>query len=295
YRESQRLVVVQEIVPEIARLYPALPANPRHFAVWRARATSFESLAEFQPLALTLTGAGEPAPLQVISSSGTLFAVLGSGAALGRTLRASDEDKSRDPVIVLTDRLWRQRFGADSSVVGRLAILDGVPRTIVGVLGPDFRFPSGDGLGNVSGTLVVPDAFVPLRIDPEGFSANGEYNYSVIGRLKAGVPFERALAEMNLLQADVAASLPHRPGLKAHVLPLRAAVVGRARRGLLLLLGAVGAVLLIACANLANLSLTRSLARARDAAVRVALGASRGRLVSRIVIEQVILALAGGA
>src|SRR5262249_34304893 len=108
-------------------------------------------------------------------------------------------------------------------------------------------------------------------------------------------PFERALAEMNLLQADVAASLTHRPGLKAHVLPLIDAVGGRARRGLLLLLGPVCARLRIACANLAHLALTRPPARARGAAVRVALGASRGRLVSRIVIEQVILALAGGA
>jgi predicted permease len=295
YRESGQLVVVQEIVPEIAHLYPSLPANPQHFAVWRSRATSFESLAEFQMLPLTLIGAGEPAQLEVVSSSGTLFDVLGSEAALGRTLRASDEDKNREPVMVITDRLWRQRFGADPAVVGRAAVLDGVPRTIVGVLDAAFRFPLGEGLGRLSGTTAVPDAYVPLRIDPERFSANGEYNFAVIGRLRAGVSPALGLAELNVLQADVAATLTHRPGLKARVVPLMDAVVGRARRGLVLLLCAIAAVLLIACANLANLSLTRALSRARDVAVRAALGASRERLVSHVIVEQVILACAGGA
>jgi predicted permease len=294
YRESQRLVVIQEVVPDLAHLYPSLPANPRHFAVWRSRATSFEHLAEFQTLPLTLTGAGEPAQLQVIASSDTLFDVLGAEAALGRTLHASDEDKSRVPVIVLTDRLWRQRFGADPAVVGRVAILDGVAHTVVGVLDSAFRFPTGEGLGSLSATTVGPDAFVPLRIDLEGFSANGEYNYAVIGRLKAGVTPPQGLAELNVLQADIAATLTHRPGLKARIEPLMDAVVGRARRGLLLLLGAIGAVLLIACANLANMALTRSLSRARDVAVRVAFGATRGRLISHVIVEQMILAFAGG-
>lgn len=294
YRESHRLVVVQEIVPELVGLYPTLPVNVRHFAVWRARATSFEAVAAFHTLPLTLTAAGEPAQLEVVASSGTLFDVLGSGAALGRTLRAGDEDMSREPVIVLTDRLWRERFGANPAVVGRAAVLDGVPRTIVGVLDATFRFPTGEGLGRLSGTTTLPDAFVPLRVDPEKASPNGEYNYAVIGRLKAGITPVQAQAELNVLQGDVAATLTHRPGLKARLEPLMDAVVGRARRGLVLLMGAIGAVLLIACANLANLSLTRALSRARDVAVRAALGASRGRLISQAVVEQMLLACVGG-
>ncbi len=295
YRESHRLVIVQEIVPELVHLYPALPANLRHVAVWRSRATFFESLAAFHTSPLTLTGSGDPAQLEIVASSGTLFDVLGSQAALGRTLRARDEDASREPVIVLTDRLWRQRFGADPAVVGRAAVLDGVPWTVVGVLDATFRFPTGDGLGRLSGTTAVPDAFVPLRVDAEKFSANGEYNYSVIGRLRPGVTLAQARAELNVLQADVAATLTHRPGLTARVDPLMDAVVGRARRGLVLLLGAIGAVLLIACANLSNLSLTRALSGARDVAIRVALGASRRRLVSHVLVEQLLLGCAGGA
>jgi predicted permease len=294
YRESQQLVVVQEVVPELVRVSPSWPVNPRHFAVWRSRATSFENLAEFQTLPLTLTGTGEPAQLRVVLSTGNLFDVLASSAALGRTLRVQDEAKSGEQVIVLTDHLWRQRFGADPGVIGRAAILDGVPRTIVGVLGRTFQFPVGEGLDRLV-AAPAPDAFVPLRIDPEGFSANGEYNYSVLGRLKAGVAVAQGAAELDVLQADVAATITHRPGLKARVQPLMDAVVGRARQGLLLLLGAIAAVLLIACANLANLSLTRSLSRVRDAAVRASLGASRGRLVSHVIGEQVLLAAVGGA
>jgi putative ABC transport system permease protein len=174
YRESHRLVFVQEIVPEIAHLYPSLPVNPRHFAVWRARATSFDNLAEFRTVPLTLTSGGEPAQLQVVSSTGNIFDVLASGAALGRTLRVQDEEKSAEPVIVITDQLWRQRFSADPAIIGGTAILDGVPRTIVGVLGRDFQFPAGDDLGSHSVVAAAPDAFVPLRINLEEFSPNGE-------------------------------------------------------------------------------------------------------------------------
>ncbi len=295
YRGADRLVVVQEIVPQLAHLYPALPANPRHFAAWRARARSFDQLAEFDSSPAALTGAGEPAQLEVMVATGNVFDVLGVRAAIGRTLGADDERKDSPPVVVLSDRLWRQRFGGDPAVIGRAATLDGRPRTIVGVLPRDFRFPMGEGLGGLVRAAAAPDAFVPLRIDPEQFSPNGEYNYSVLGRLKAGVPVEQGRAELNVLQADLAETLAHEPGLRARVTPLVDAVVGRARRGLWLLLGAIAAVLLIACANLANLSLTRALARTRDAAVRSALGASRGRLMSKVIIEQLALAMAGGA
>jgi putative ABC transport system permease protein len=141
----------------------------------------------------------------------------------------------------------------------------------------------------------APDAFVPLQIDPEQFSANGEYTYAVIGRLKPNVSLEQARAEIDVLQADIATTVIHKPGLKAQMTPLMDALVGRARTGLMLLLAAIGAVLLIACANLANLSLTRALARTRDDAVRAALGASRARLVVRLAIEQLLLAATGGA
>ena len=295
YREPDRLLAIQEIVPELRHLYPSLSANPRHYAVWRARASSFEQIAEYQIVPLTLTNAGDPAQLDVVVTTGNLFDVIGFGVARGRTLRVDDERMNGDPVVVITDQLWRQRFNADAAVVGRPAVLDGTPRTIVGVLGPELRFPHGSGLDALARSARPPDAFVPLRINPERFSANGEYNYSVLGRLRRGVPVERALAELNVLQADIAATMIKRPGLQARVVPLMTVVVGDARRGLLLLLGAIAAVLLIACANLANLSLTRTLSHARDAAIRAALGASRSRLVRRVVVEQTALALIGGA
>ena len=296
YPDSRRLVLVREIAPPI-NLYPSVPANPRHFAIWRTRSRSFEQLAELQTLPQALTGAGEPLQLEVVFTTGNLFDVLGARAAIGRTLRVDDERRDGEPVIVLTDRLWRQRFGGDPGVLGRPVTLDGARRTVVGVLERGFQFPQGEDVGGLAQSVSaasVPDAFVPLRIDPEEFSANGEYNYLVLGKLASGVSVEQALAELDVLQTGIAETLTHRPGLRARVVPLVDAVVGQARRGLVLLFGAIVAVLLIACANLANLSLTRALARGRDAAVRVALGASRARLVSRMVMEQLALATAGG-
>jgi putative ABC transport system permease protein len=171
-------------------------------------------------------------------------------------------------------------------------VLEGRPHTIVGVLPPDFRLPSerlaADG-----------DAFVPIHMDAERVGWWGDHNNEAIGRLRAGVTPDQARAELDVLQAEVgaiAAKEAHEPvTLASAVTPLAESLVGRARRGLLLLLGAIGAILLIACSNLANISLTRAVGRLRNAGIRSALGASRRRLAANAVMEQLALAGIGGA
>jgi len=292
YRESHRLVAVKEIWRQLADRIPILDVNEQHFEYWRKHSRAFESLAEYIVLPANLTGAGGAVQVLVGRTSGSLFEVLQVQAALGRTLTPADEPSGRPEAAVITDGLWRQRFRSDPGVIGRSIVLDGVPRTVVGVLGPDFQLPSERAASNAA-------AFVPIHMDAEHVGWEGEHNNEAIGRLRPGVTPEQARAELDVLQSQVGAiatAQAHETVTLASVVtPLTETIVGKARRGLLLLLGAIGAVLLIACSNLANLSLTRAVGKLRDAGIRSALGASRSRLVARAAIEQLALSAGGGA
>jgi putative ABC transport system permease protein len=293
FRESHALVAIFEVWHQFADRRPTLPINEQHFEYWRQHARSFESLAQYIDVPANLTGAGDAAQIRVARASGSLFDVLQVRAALGRTLSPDDERVDRPRVAVISDTLWRQRFGADPRAIGRAIQLDGRVHTLVGVLPPDFRLPEEDTL-----TPDV-DAFVPIRMAEEHVGWVGDHNNIAIGRLREGVTPERARAELDVLQAQVGARASQEANepvtLASHVVPLDASIVGQARRGLLLLFGAIVAVLLIACSNLANLSLTRTLARSQDLAIRTALGAGRGRLIGRAILEQLVLATIGGA
>jgi putative ABC transport system permease protein len=298
YRESHRLVSIREIHEQVANTYPTLPINAQHFEYWRGHAQSFEALAQYWTRSANLTGAGEAAQVALVRANGTFFDVLQVRAAVGRTLTRDDERRDRPDVVVIGDALWRQRFGGDPAILGRSIAVDGQPYIIVGVLPGDFQVPEPNDLGGGAHLTGRVDVVAPLRVDPDSSGWLGDFNNSAIGRLKEGVTVDRARTELDLLQArvaEIAAARVHEPvKLRAFVVPLSEAVVGSARRGLLLLLGAIGAVLLIACSNLANLSLSRAMSRVRDAAIRTALGASRRRLVVRVVLEQLVLAAAGG-
>jgi putative ABC transport system permease protein len=299
YPEDARLVSIREIQPAIVAQYPTLPVNARHFDEWRNRATSFDSLATIQWRTTNLTGAGEPAQVAIVRASGTIFDVLRMPVALGRPLMRADERPDHAPVVVISHQLWVDRLGSDPNVLGRPLTLGGVQYAIVGVLQSGTQLPTFDTLGEAATLSAAFDAVVPFRLNLANIGWVGQHNYAALGRLKPNASVEGARAELNVIQADIAeigARETHeRWDLRASIVPLEESIVGRARLGILLLLGAIGAVVLIACANLANLSLARALARMRDAAVRTALGATRARLVARIVLEQLILAAIGGA
>ena len=302
YRESQRLVSIREVVHEFAQRYPTLPASPRHFEEWRSHAQSFSAMAELYWTTTNLTGAGDPAQIDILRTSGALFDVFETRVAIGRGLTHDDERPDRPEVVVISDRLWRERLGRDPGVLGRNLTLGGKPYTVVGILPAGYELPTFDVL-SASGTLTPKfDAVVPMRIDLTKYDWMGEFNYPVIARLKPGVSLEQARAELDVLQQGIAERSEresHESDKPLHltstVTPLDEAIVGRSRLALLLLLGAIGAVVLIASSNLANLSLTRTMGRLRDAAIRSALGAGRDRLIRRVILEQLVLALAGGA
>jgi predicted permease len=298
YPVPGQLTSIREVVPAIAAQYPTLPASPRHFEEWRTRATSFSAMAELNWTTTNLTGAGDPAQISILRTSGVLFDVFGARVTLGRTLTHDDERPDRPEVVVISDSLWHERLGGAPGVIGRTLTLGGKPYTVVGVLPAGYELPTFDVLSNTGALSSELDAIVPMRLDLTKYDWMGEFNFPVVARLKPGVSLEQARAEMDVIQntvAEIATRETHEPAsLRATVTPLGESIVGRARLGLLLLLGAIGAVVLIACSNLANLSLTRTLGRLRDSAVRSALGASSGRLVRQAVLEQVVLAVVGG-
>ena len=291
YRESHRLVSIREVWGQLADRMPVLEVNEQHFEYWRTHARTFASMAQYIVRPGNLTGAGDAVEIAVGRCSGSLFDVLQVRAAIGRALTPADEPVAQPEVAVLSDALWRRRYGADPAIVGRSLVLDGQPRTIVGVLAGDFQLPTA--------RLAPADLFVPIRMEAERVGWEGDHNNEAIGRLRAGATIQQAHAELDVLQRQVSAIATKEAGqpvtLASVVAPLAETIVGRARTGLLFLLAAVAAVLLIACSNLANLSLTRATGRLRDAAIRSALGAARSRLVARAVAEQLVLAAAGGA
>ena len=299
YREAQRLVSIREVVPRIARRYATSPVNARHFEEWRRQATAFASIAEVEWRTTNLTGAGDPAQVVIVRASGTVFDVLQMPVALGRPLTRDDERPDHPPVAVISQRLWEDRLGRDPQVVGHGLILGGTQYTVVGVLEPRSELPAFDLLSESAALSSKFDLVVPFRLNFSRIGWMGQFNYAAVARLKAGVTLEQARAELDVIQqsvADVATKETHEPiELRGWIMPLGESIVGRARRGLLLLLGAIVGVVLIACANLANLSLTRALGRMREAAVRSALGASRARLAGGVVLEQLLLAATGGA
>jgi len=296
YGDPDRLVTLREVVPAIAQTYPTLPASARHFTEWRQRASSFEHISAVDPGSAALTGAGEPEQLHIARVSADLFETLGIQPAMGRTFAKGEDQSGRDRVAILSDSLWRRRFHANPAILGTTIQLDSQAYIVVGILPPWFQFPNARILEVGQASSSKPEVFRPIVFsDGEMKELMGNFNYTVIARLKRGVSANQSLAEMNVIAAQLVKMSGENMELRALVIPLRDSIVGNSRRSLWVLLAAVGSVLLIGCVNLANLLLARSERRARDVAIRAALGASGGQLVRQAFVETLFLALIGGA
>jgi putative ABC transport system permease protein len=281
YPNAESLVVMWE--NNMVRGRARNVASPANFLAWKARSRSFENMAAFTQNRVTLTGAGEPQELSTLIVTGEIFNVLGVAPALGRGFGTSDDQPGAPNTLILSHAAWVRQFGGDASVIGRDITINGNATTVIGVMPATFEI---FGLN--------ADAFTPMQL-PAVVPFRGR-SIIPIGRLKPGVTVAQAQAEMEGVFAQVRSEQPDfNTGWSINLVPLREQLVGDVRLTVLVLFGAVGAVLLIACGNIGSLMLTRASGRRRELAIRSAIGAGSGRLLAQLTAESLMLSVAGGA
>ncbi|HJQ25181.1 MAG TPA: ABC transporter permease [Blastocatellia bacterium] len=281
YPQPERLVALDENA--LKRGVTSMGVSFPNFLDWREQNRVFEDIAAYGGSGLALTGAGEPEQLEGAEISHGLLEILRVPPLLGRTFTAEEDRPKSDDVVILSYGLWQRRFAGDAGIVGQKLNLNGRPYTVIGVMPEGFRFPQ------------VAEYWVPLALNTQMYTRN-DHGLGAVARLKDGVSLEQARAEMNDIAARIEEQNPvTNEGLGVSVNGMHDTLAGDYRQALLILLSVVGLVLLVACANVANLMLVRATTRQKEIAIRAAMGASRWRITRQLLTESILLGAAGGA
>jgi predicted permease len=287
FRDSDRLVKLWE--NDRIQGFTTMDPSPANYRDWKAMAHSFTSMAAYSSVSINLTGNGpgdgSPERLDGAAFSAGLLDILDVRPVLGRAFTQADDLADSPPTIILSDSLWRRRFGGDPGVLGRTVRLDDAPFTVIGVMPPDFAFPSR-----------LTSFWKTERFSDNDFSDRSNHYLRVLAKLAPGVSLEQARAEMNAVAARLEQTwAKDNKGVGATTITFRDEIAPRSRMLVMALAGAAICVLLIGCTNLANLLLARALSRRKELAVRAAIGAGRERLVRQLMTESLVLSLGGGA
>ena len=292
YSDPNRLFAIQEGGSRFK--HPTIPVSAYDFKQWRDHTHSFEELALIDTVMMSLTNEGEPQRLSVSRVSADYFVMLGIQPNIGRNFRPEEDLAGQDRVVILSNALWRTRFQSDPRIIGRTLTLDDVPYEVVGVMPPDFPALRASQLRPLGPQDIAPDMWRPFAITDAEAHAFGDWNYAAVAKLKPGISVAEARSDINAVQTSIAQGIGGNWNLRAVLIPLHEQITGKVRQGLMMLFIAVFAVLLIGCANIANLVLVRASNRRREVAIQTALGATTHRLVKEAISEGILLATLGG-